>query len=200
MFVLEDWNEVSRNSYDVVIKYVEKLGDEGVVKEYKGIKATTHNEAFKNCCELYKLEGLQVTTNNINELKYVPFSMDGTRMFVTLSLMDDKAVDEMFEALTGDVFTPTNIIYKRYLSNKERWNLPEIDKKVFIASECFELGSPGKAVLYLIDILGRNNKERITFEDISMIMYPMGFFDDASARLIINEYVKTKKLKYSEMY
>lgn len=200
MFILEDYTETSRNYYDVKIKYVKNLDDKGDIKEYKSIKATTKDEAFRTCCELYKLEGLQVTTSNINKLKYVPFTADGTRMFVTLSLMDDKAVDEMFEALTGDSFTPTNIIYKRYLSSKERLNLPEIDKKVFIASECFELGSPGKAVLYLIDILGRNEKDRITFDDISMIMYPMGFFDDDSARLIINDYVKTKKLKYSEIY
>lgn len=203
MFVLEDYNETSRNLYDVTIKYVKNLDDKGEVKEYKDIKATTKDEAFRTCCELYKMEKIdieKVTTNKINNLKYEPFSMDDAKMFTTLSFINDKDVDEMFEALTGDSFTPTNIIYKRYLSNKERYNLPEIDKKVFLASECFGITSPGKAVLYLIDILGRNEKERITFNDISMIMYPMGFFDDTSVRLIIDEYVKTKKLKYSEMY
>lgn len=141
-----------------------------------------------------------ITTNKIQGLNYKPMSPEDTQIFMSISFMNDESADNILKEMTsGDNFNAVNIIYKRYQAFKEVMNLPEMTSKAFLSSMYLGIDSPGKAVLFLVDILGRS-EGNITENDISMNMYPYGFYDDSSCRLIIDDYIKTKKLKYSEMY
>jgi len=66
----------------------------------------------------------------------------------------------------------------------------------------FNLNNPGMWKLLLIDLLNFyvSNNKPATIEDLSMFIYPMGFYDDKSFIRIVDDYLKPNLLLNSEMY
>lgn len=60
-------------------------------------------------------------------------------------------------------------------------------------------GNPGKMNAALIDCLIRFENKEVSVGEICEL-YPMGFYSDKSALEYIDNYLKTKKTKWSEIY
>ena len=96
--------------------------------------------------------------------------------------------------------TVAAIIYKRYQVFKESKNLPEIDDSVFLIGDSFANGNPGRGVLFLIDVLGNyHTKDKITLDDV-INLYPEVYYNFETCQNIVDNYVKTGLLKFSELY
>lgn len=60
-------------------------------------------------------------------------------------------------------------------------------------------GNPGKMNAALIDILTKYEGKTVTSDEICEL-YPMGFYTEESVHDYINNYLKTKKVKWSHIY
>ena len=125
-------------------------------------------------------------------------------LFITLSLVTrEKETDEelknQFENFVKD--DPlTNLIYLRYKYFKDKLVLPEITPLVFINIAILSGGNPERAIMMLIDLCGTfKNRSIITSEEI-IEKYPTGIYSDDTFMNICDNYVKTGKVLFSEMY
>ena len=146
----------------------------------------------------------ELICKDIQNKQYELMSEETTSILVTLLLAEgnDKAL-EAIEAVHNHMYessTVAAIIYKRYQVFKESKNLPEIDDSVFLIVDSFANGNPGRGVLFLIDILGNyHTKDKITLDDV-INLYPNGYYNFETCQNIVDNYVKTGLLKFSELY
>lgn len=84
--------------------------------------------------------------------------------------------------------------------------LPEEWKRKFTVGailfiDLMARGNPGRGVFYLIDMLNRGeDKDLFTLEYLSTELYPFGTWKDEDIIFVVDNYVKSGKLKYSEIY
>ena len=150
------------------------------------------------------MSNTQILCKEIKNNKYELMSEDTTKLFASLILIenDEKALQEVktFANNMYESSTIAAIIYKRYQAFKESKKLPEIDDSVFLMGDAFANGNPGRGVLFLIDVLGNyHTKDRITLDDITNL-YPDGYYSFETCQSIVDNYVKTHMLKFSELY
>ena len=146
----------------------------------------------------------ELICKDIQNKQYELMSEDTTKLFVSLVLIenDEKALQEVktFANNMYESSTIAAIIYKRYQAFKESKKLPEIDNSVFLIGDAFSGGNPGRGVLFLIDILGNyHTKDKITLDDV-INLYPNGYYNFETCQNIVDNYVKTGLLKFSELY
>lgn len=146
----------------------------------------------------------ELICKDIQNKQYELMSEETTGLLVKLLLT--KGNDEALEAIKAfanhmyESPTVAAIIYKRYQVFKESKNLPEIDDSVFLIGDAFSGGNPGRGVLFLIDILGNyHTKDKITLDNI-INLYPEGYYNFETCQNIVDNYVKTGLLKFSELY
>jgi hypothetical protein len=58
---------------------------------------------------------------------------------------------------------------------------------------------PGSAIILLIDTLNKYEGQIVTIKMLAEL-YPMGFYDEASLIKVIDEEIKPRKRKWSEIY
>ena len=93
-----------------------------------------------------------------------------------------------------------SVVHKRHQHYKEEFKLPDLDDKVLILIDLFANGNPGKAIIMLIDLCGTyKDKKEITMDDF-VNKYPFGFYDMDTMINIGDNYIKTGKVLFSEMY
>ena len=125
-------------------------------------------------------------------------------LFVTLSLVtrEKETGEELknkFEEF-AKVDPLTNLIYLRYKDFKDELVLPEITPLVFNTIAILSCGNPGRAIMMLIDLCGTfKNRSIITSAEI-VEKYPNGIYSDDTFMNICDNYVKTGKVLFSEMY
>lgn len=146
----------------------------------------------------------ELICKDIQNKQYELMSEETTGLLVKLLLTkgNDEALKELkdFANHMYESSTVAAIIYKRYQVFKESKNLPEIDDSVFLIGDAFSGGNPGRGVLFLIDILGNyHTKDKITLDNI-INLYPKGYYNFETCQNIVDNYVKTGLLKFSELY
>lgn len=60
--------------------------------------------------------------------------------------------------------------------------------------------NPGRAVLFLIDCLSKFEGQTVTVDMICKEVYPFGVYTDEEFKKIVDEQLKTRKMKWSEIY
>ena len=146
----------------------------------------------------------ELICKDIQNKQYELMSEETTGLLVNLVLIEKEGealkklkdfANHMYESSTVAA-----IIYKRYQVFKESKNLPEIDDSVFLIGDSFANGNPGRGVLFLIDVLGNyHTKDKITLDDV-INLYPEGYYNFETCQNIVDNYVKTDLLKFSELY
>lgn len=145
----------------------------------------------------------QSTMPNI-DFSYKKLDQKEIELFVTLSLVtrEKETGEELknkFEEF-AKVDPLTNLIYLRYKHFKDKLVLPEITPLVFSTIAILSGGNPGRAIMMLIDLCGTfKNRSIITSEEI-IEKYPTGIYSDDTFMNICDNYVKTGKVLFSEMY
>ena len=113
----------------------------------------------------------------------------------TLPDSDQRMLCEMFlESPIG------MMVYKRI----EAYELQDkIDNcEIFKILIIFNINNPGKAMVILLDFLEYYDRhgKKASMKDMVLEVYPKGFYDEATFIDIIDNYIKTKKVKYAEVY
>lgn len=146
---------------------------------------------FKNIKEIADKEGI--------ELGYSPFQEKESHHFITLMMMepeDRKAVClQIAETENPSIFL---IAYKRWL----HYGMQEkIALETLLLVDLFARGVPGRAVMILIDMLNihEDTGQIVTFSEV-INLYPMGFYDDNTFKVILDGYVKTGLLRNFDIY
>ena len=135
---------------------------------------------------------------------YKKLDKEEVELFVTLSLVTrEKEISEelknKFEEF-AKVDPLTNLIYLRYKHFKDELVLPEITPLVFSTIAILSGGNHGRAIMMLIDLCGTfRNRSIITSNEI-IEKYPDGIYDHDTFMNICDNYIKTGKVLFSEMY
>ena len=138
------------------------------------------------------------------DFSYKKWDQKEIELFVTLSLVtrEKETGEELknkFEEF-AKVDPLTNLIYLRYKDFKDELVLPEITPLVFNTIAILSCGNPGRAIMMLIDLCGTfKNRSIITSAEI-VEKYPNGIYSDDTFMNICDNYVKTGKVLFSEMY
>jgi hypothetical protein len=76
-----------------------------------------------------------------------------------------------------------------------------VDESAIIYSLFLNLNTPAKMVIYLISILEKVKETGIPATmDMATGLFPNGFYDDETVRIIIDECMKKRKTVFSEIY
>ena len=152
------------------------------------------------------MEKILICESNMPDINfgYKKLDKEEVELFVTLSL--ENREKEISEELKNEfeefakVDPLTNLIYLRYKYFKDKLILPEITPLVFITIAILSEGNPGRAIMILIDLCGTfRNKSIITSNEI-IEKYPNGIYDHDTFMNICDNYIKTGKVLFSEMY
>ena len=152
------------------------------------------------------MKKILICQSNIPDIDfdYKKLDKEEIELFVTLSLVTrEKEISEelknKFEEF-AKVDPLTNLIYLRYKHFKDELVLPEITPLVFSTIAILSGGNPGRAIMMLIDLCGTfKNRSIITSAEI-VEKYPDGIYSDDTFMNICDNYVKTGKVLFSEMY
>ena len=152
------------------------------------------------------MEKILISQSNMPDINfgYKKLDQKEIELFVTLSLVtrEKETGEELknkFEEF-AKVDPLTNLIYLRYKDFKDELVLPEITPLVFNTIAILSEGNPGRAIMMLIDLCGTfRNKSTITSNEI-IEKYPTGIYSDDKFMNICDNYVKTGKVLFSEMY
>ena len=151
------------------------------------------------------MKKILISPENMPEItfKFVEMDRETSKFFIQLSLAEGedfkKSLSQQMVAAkeNGGIIS---IIHKRHQLYKEEFKLPDLDDKVLILIDLFAKGNPGKAIIMLIDLCGTyKDKEEITMDDF-VNKYPCGFYDMDTMINIGDNYIKTGKVLFSEMY
>jgi len=108
--------------------------------------------------------------------KKEPMDDELSKVFITLCMVGDSAVDEMYEQ-----FNNLSQLFKIIESRANFVGL-KMDKKALILLSCI-CSTPGKAVMYIYYLLYKAKKlgiKELPFDKISMDIFPYGFFTEES--------------------
>jgi len=139
-----------------------------------------------------------MTIYDVENKTYDPITPEATisyAMSMTLPDSDQRMLCEMFlESPMG------MMVYKRI----EVYELQDkIDNcEIFKILMIFNINNPGKAMVILLDFLeyyDRHSK-KANVKDMMLEVYPKGFYDESTFINIIDNYIKTKKVKYAGIY
>ena len=152
------------------------------------------------------MEKILICESNMPDIgfDYKKLDQKEIELFVTLSLVtrEKETGEELknkFEEF-AKVDPLTNLIYLRYKDFKDELVLPEITPLVFNTIAILSEGNPGRAIMMLIDLCGTfRNKSTITSNEI-IEKYPDGIYDHDTFMNICDNYIKTGKVLFSEMY
>ena len=143
----------------------------------------------------------QIAQENNLKLDYQPMSKDQSFTFISLTLakLDNvNTLDYIFDEMNKGG-TVLSILNKRL----EAHNLTsKVDKHALILLDIFANGNPGAGMFGLIHLLNHadDKGDQITFEDISMRVYPFGFPTRQSIIDVVDNLIKTGMVPYSEIY
>ena len=147
---------------------------------------------YKNVKELAEKENIRLD----NE----PMTKEQSETFIHLTMMGQEGRLKVCEDIIKDEVPSIFLLaYKRYQAFKME---DKLDLDVLLLVEVFAGGVPGRAVFMLIDILNRfeDDNKKVSWDTVVMQMYPMGFYAPSIIQTIVDGYVKTNKLRNSEIY
>lgn len=125
----------------------------------------------------------------------------GTNIYLTFiesNKGDKKFIDKILNSKEYNDQFLTQILNKRV----EVWELQDkIDNAALAMYHCFNIPSPGAAVIYLIDLLEfyETNGRKATVDDMANI-YPLGFYNKETLIFIIDNITKQKLSVWSNIY
>ena len=132
-----------------------------------------------------------------SEANTSPLSQTGTKIFLAAVMLETKSQTEPIPTLSEVEHTFTmKVILKRI----ESLQLPiSFSTTGLIAMEGLAEGNPGRAVTLLIDCLTAYEGKEVSAYDISKL-YPWGFYNEAVFEDYVDNYLKPRKVKWSEIY
>lgn len=144
----------------------------------------------------------QIAQENNLKLDYQPMSKDQALAFISITFANKSnninALDSIFDKMNKGR-TVLSILNKRL----EAHNLTsKVDKHALILLDIFASGNPGAGMFGLIHLLNHaeDKGDQITFDDISMRVYPFGFPTRQSIIDVVDNLIKTRMVPYSEIY
>ena len=151
------------------------------------------------------MQKILITPDNMPEItfKFVKMDRETSEVFMQLGFGRNEDFKKLLSqqiAMAKETAGIIAIVHKRYQHYKEEFKLPDLDDKVLILIDLFANGNPGKAIIMLIDLCGTyKDKKEITMDDF-VNKYPFGFYDMDTMINIGDNYIKTGKVLFSEMY
>lgn len=135
-------------------------------------------------------------TKDIPGLKYSKLDGEEVKLLITVfnNTNDQEMFNDILETTVGKFVNGK--INSFNLTNKVNLNT------ALGLSAGFNLLIPGQIVLMLIDLVNFYDKyqKEATMLDAFQKIYPMGFYNEDSFIKIVDEYLKSKRLKNSEIY
>lgn len=128
------------------------------------------------------------------KLKYKELSSANTKIFIHLTL------------LTGDDVPNYDDIYKLSIASQivdkriNAFGLPIKFTKAALLSISIFVDIPGEAIVFLIDALNKFENKTVTVQMIATELYPYGFYDQESFEWYVENKIKTKEIKWAEIY
>ena len=123
--------------------------------------------------------------------QYQPMTREQTELFATVLLSGD-----MEEISDKEAPHPLKILRKRI----EVLELPiKFSPKAELLSLIVTDGNPGKMMTVLIEALSNYENKTVDADEIAEL-YPWGFYTEDSVMELIDNYFKTRKAKWSEIY
>ena len=137
---------------------------------------------------------------NINKPpSFLNLTEEQTRFMLMMELQPN-TLDLIWE----DQMFQNEFIVKVFNQRIELYKLNEmVDPKLFVyAILVFGVDSPGKGNIFLIKLLEHYHKNGTvaTTNDLTMDIFPFGFYDDTTGRNIIDYCLKPKVTVFSELY
>lgn len=190
---------------------MEKIGQNDLTE--KDVQDIMHLIGFRGedgtekYIEQMKEKGFNVIKPTINRnlrridkfAEYSSLTQDQVRLLLLLEL-NPSTLDKIWE----DPDFQESFIVKVFNGRIDAYKLGDmVNPKLFVyAIMVFGVDSPGKGNIFLIKLLEHYHKNGTvaTKDDLSMDMYPMGFYSDKSCRAIIDYCLKTKATVFSELY
>lgn len=124
-----------------------------------------------------------------------PLDPRGSELFLLLSFAESGRKELTSAEYTEDLPFLSKIILKRI----EAYSLPiQFTKESLLAVNCL-CSTPGDAIILLVDCLNKFEKKLVTVKDL-VTCYPWGFYTKDSVGDIIDNYMKPRKHKWSEIY
>lgn len=140
----------------------------------------------------------QVAEENNFELKFKPLTEDGVQILLMVNLNPDFGKEIIKDPEYINMFL-TQILLKRI----EVFGLEDkIDQEALFMYLAFGVDNPGKVVLFLIALVEYYEKtgEVATKDDISLKLFPNGFYDDETCEFVANHCMKSRLTIGSEIY
>lgn len=178
------------------------------LEEIKKLIGCTRDEARVNqYINDMKEKGFDVLKPTINkELRnidkppsFLNLTEEQTRFMLMMELQPN-TLDSIWE----DQMFQNEFIVKVFNQRIELCKLSEmVDPKLFVyAILVFGVDSPGKGNIFLIKLLEHYHKNSAVANtnDLTMDIFPFGFYDDTTGRNIIDYCLKPKVTVFSELY
>lgn len=128
--------------------------------------------------------------------KFQPLTHDAAKLFLDLTWTELKNRDD-FEASFPDSELP--FLSQIFKQRVEVLDLPvKLTKRGLLAVNCFAQ-RPGAAIVVLVDFLTKYEGQELTCSRLANL-YPVGFYSEDSMVDLIDNYMKPKKVKWSELY
>lgn len=123
----------------------------------------------------------------------IPMTQDQSKLFITACLAKEQDIAKSLKA--NNMFV-IQVLEKRI----KAFELPiTFTAKGKLAAMAISDGNPGKMITILIECLTKYEGEEIDDNKLSYL-YPMGFYDDNSFINLVDNYFKTRNVKWSEIY
>ena len=126
--------------------------------------------------------------------QYKPMTIEEMEQFIRVNMFPS---EKLPEGMDIHKLFPVQIILKRI----EAMELPvSFTEKALLLAVIMTGGNPGAMMTVLIDGLTMFEDQEIDSDMIAMKMYPWGFYTQESIIQYIETYVKTRKVKWSNIY
>lgn len=155
-------------------------------------------DIVSNCYSKEMIEGLELAKEMEASGKYKQLSEESTKLLVSLLFIELEGNEEKLKQIEEDSES-LSFLSKIVKVRIEGLNLPiKFTTLALIAVNCF-CDRAGAAVLLLIDALNKFDGQTVTVQKLCEL-YPVGFYNEKTFLDIIDKQIKTKKLKWSDIY
>ena len=123
-----------------------------------------------------------------------PLSQNNTRVLLYTIMTEHLKREDPVQIFE---LSPLSTIIRKRI---EAFNLPISFRDTgLLALEAIANGNPGRAIVCLIDCLHKFEGEEVTASKMCDL-YPYGHYNEETFEDYVDNYLKTRKIKYSEIY
>lgn len=143
-------------------------------------------------------EEMIASFRGIDNLEYQPLDETQTSAYLNVVVAEGTGVLDTLDKEMQGLFT--------YDILRKRVEVLELQDKVGVGALAVATilgdGNPGKTMLALVDMLNLHDEtgRKVTSQDVSLLLYPHGFYTDEQAMSLIDTYLKKGKVHNHKVY